>query len=80
MGCGTHGIFSLFLRRREKGHGEGRTKVVQNYYIKDDHSVEVKDSVLHKSNIVPIKICPYCGARLGGVDVDVCPHCHKRIR
>ena len=80
MGCGGSilgcGIGSL-VKEKEK-----KTMVVNNYYVNDDHSVEVKDSIVHRSTIGnPSKICPHCSRGLDfPEEPNFCPYCEKRIK
>jgi len=75
--CGWWTLFSLLKDRKEN-----RQEVVNNYYVKDDHSVEIRDSVLLRSKVGDsLKVCPYCGKRLEIADEpNFCPYCTQRIR
>jgi hypothetical protein len=76
MGCGGCGIGSLLDSKKGK-----KRNIVNNYIINDDHSVEIKDSVVHRSSVgSQIKICPYCGKKLSFVETpNFCPFCEKQL-
>jgi len=80
MGCGC-GIFSLLKSKETKNK---KTEIVNTYYIKEDNSTRIKDSVIQRSNIGEIdtfKVCPYCGKKLELPSEPIfCPYCGKRMR
>jgi len=56
--------------------------MVNNYYIRDDHSVEIRDSVVNRTNVgARMQVCPYCGKRLDMIETpNFCPYCERRLR
>ena len=79
MGCGVSipgcGIGRV-VREKEKN-----TRVVNNYYLNDDHSVEVKDSVVYRSKFGDTsKTCPYCSRKLVfPEEPNFCPYCERSL-
>lgn len=80
MVCGGCGFGALLSTSKGKKRTPGQNSV-QNYYINDDHSLEITDSIVHRSNVGNhINICPYCGRRLHFAEVpNFCPYCEKRL-
>jgi len=80
MGCGRSlGGCGVGPLSREK---ENKPRVVKNYYINDDHSVDIKDSVVHRSTVgSTLRVCPYCGRKLDfPEEPNFCPYCERRLK
>ncbi len=77
MGCGGSILSYLLYSKKER-----KQKVINNYVIHDDHSVEITDSIVHRSNVGDqMRICPFCGKRLDvNGRINFCPYCEKRLR
>jgi len=87
MVCGPVGIIYELLKDSKKKEQKKKPKIVKNYYINEDHSVEnieIKDSVINRSQVGgkgdAFKICPYCRKKFDFVEPPrYCPYCEKQI-
>ena len=87
MPCGPMGIIYELITDSKKKDRKKEPKVIKNYYINEDRSVEnieIKDSVINRSQVGGngdrLKICPYCKNRFDFVEPPkYCPYCEKQI-